>query len=68
MSDEIREVPASEPGDVREGLVTDVVVPIVSSGVGGAIGAAVTNIMNKPTDPPPPPPPSIELPPGVDRD
>lgn len=58
---------AAEPIEER-GVLVDAAVTIVASGVGGAVGAAVTQAMNRPNDPPPPPPPSIELPPGVRRD
>jgi hypothetical protein len=36
----------------QRGIVQDVVVPIVSSGVAGATGAIVANAISKPKDPP----------------
>ena len=56
----------------ERGVFSEVVVPIVSGGIGGALGGAasalVASHLGKPNDPPPPPPPQIELPPGVDRE
>lgn len=44
----------------RGSLLTDVVVPLAQSGVGGAVGALVGNHLSKPKEPPPPPPPAKE--------
>lgn len=40
--------PARQRPIEQKGVVTDVVVPIVSSGVAGATGAAVANALSKP--------------------
>ena len=38
--------------------VSDVIVPLAQAGVGGAVGALVSNHLNKTKDSPAPPPPS----------
>jgi hypothetical protein len=69
MSENQRETarPAARPpGTEERGIVTDVIVPIVAGGAGGAAQAVVSNYL--PNHPSEPPPPRIELPPGVDLD
>ncbi len=41
----------------EHGVVTDVIVPLAQSAIGGAVGAVVAGKLGeKPPDPPPPPP------------
>ena len=40
------------PAEEQKGLVTDVVVPLAQSGVGGAVGAWVGHQVAKPKNPP----------------
>lgn len=54
--------PRSEEKIEERGVISEVVVPLAQSGVGGAVAAVVGNHLSKPKDeappPPPPPPPS----------
>jgi hypothetical protein len=57
-----RPAATSDQTQIEEhGIVTDVIVPLAQSAIGGAVGGAVGAVVtdkvgNKPVDPPPPPP------------
>lgn len=62
---------SKQPEEVRGSLVSDVVVPVLSSGVGGAVGGvagawAQQHFAPQGQAPSEAAPPSVELPPGVD--
>jgi hypothetical protein len=52
--------PRSVDLEERGSVVSDVIVPLAQAGVGGAVGALVSNHLSKPKGPPAPPPPSAE--------
>lgn len=56
--------------EVREAILTDVIVPIVATGVGGVAAGAAQAVVSHHANqrPSTPMPPSIELPPDVDVD
>jgi hypothetical protein len=57
MPDDETAGPRREVQIEERGVLTDAIIPLAQAGVGGAVGAVVSNHLSKPKDPLPPPPP-----------